>query len=54
MPLESGELDFTRPWGKARRPNLSGARDGSTTEGEDRKRFHALTCEGFSLVRFDP
>src|SRR3954452_8415823 len=23
-------------------PNLSGARDGSTTEGEDRKRFHAL------------
>ncbi|KAA0094059.1 glycine dehydrogenase (aminomethyl-transferring) [Mycolicibacterium sp. P1-18] len=27
---------------RAGRPNLSGARDGSTTEGEDRKRFHAL------------
>jgi hypothetical protein len=42
MPLESGEFAFTRPWGKAEPAyvpvtlNLSGARFGSTTEGEDR------------------
>jgi hypothetical protein len=41
MPLESGEFDFARPWGKAvsaiaDTPNLSGTRYGSTTEGEDR------------------
>jgi hypothetical protein len=40
MPLESGEFTLTRPWGKAASgisrttPNLSGARYGSTTEGE--------------------
>jgi hypothetical protein len=44
MPLESGESTFmgwlARPWGKAPEPaagspNLSGARFGLTTEGED-------------------
>ncbi len=41
MPLESGEFDIARPWGKAPPalsgpPKLSGTRYGSTTEGEDR------------------
>ncbi|BBY35511.1 hypothetical protein MMIN_35720 [Mycolicibacter minnesotensis] len=41
MPLESGDAlrGCTRPWGKAPQviavPNLSGARAGQTTEGED-------------------
>ena len=43
----------TRPWGKAgprsRAPNLSGARPGSTTEGEEPQRFRAAPSPRSSL-----
>ena len=59
MPLESGKRRAYPPMGKgclrARPPNLSGARDGLTTEGEEPKRFSALTRRGdIASVRSQP
>ena len=50
MPLESGEANSPAHGERQIRResgtlNLSGARYGSTTEGEDRTRFCALTFE---------
>src|SRR6478609_2831304 len=55
MPLESGEREFTRPWGKAgTQPNLSGARTGLTTEGGEPQRFCALSVRRWMFSHDQP